>query len=148
MGGGSGGGSSGGFFGSRMDPKKLRQEVEAARLKLEREANAAEVNGMLREQLKYVNDRDGETTQEYRDRITTALEPVVEGTVDLVFGGSVAKHTYVNGLSDVDTLLMIDSKNLKDATPRELLRVFSEMLEDNPAMSSRKKKSIPNPAAP
>jgi hypothetical protein len=35
----------------------------------------------------------------------------------LLFGGSVAKHTFVDGMSDVDSLALLDVESISDASP-------------------------------
>ena len=55
-------------------------------------------------------------------------ESHIEGTIDQLFGGSVAKHTYVDGLSDVDCLLFLDDTELEDHTPRGALTRLEGMI--------------------
>jgi predicted nucleotidyltransferase len=45
-----------------------------------------------------------------------------------LFGGSVAKHTYVDGLSDIDSLLVINGSDLAEGTPREALKKIEKIL--------------------
>ncbi len=44
--------------------------------------------------------------------------------MDPRFGGSVRKHTFVDGLSDVDTLLILRDPSLKSRTPQDVLDHF------------------------
>ena len=46
----------------------------------------------------------------------------------LLFGGSVAKRTYVDGLSDVDALVLLEGDSLKEMSPEEVRRDFAESL--------------------
>ncbi len=48
---------------------------------------------------------------------------------DLRFGGSIAKHTYVEGLSDVDLLVALKDAQLADRSPEEFRREFARTLE-------------------
>jgi len=50
--------------------------------------------------------------------------------MDLLFGGSVAKHTYVDGLSDIDSLVILNKTDLADATPNEVKKYFVERLKE------------------
>jgi hypothetical protein len=110
--GGSGGG--GGIFTSRSNPERLRQETadEAQRARF-----ATEVNGYLARVLADVNDRD---VAKVADRLNEIREGLSDQGVELetlLFGGSVAKHTFVDGLSDVDSLVLLDIEGLSDASP-------------------------------
>lgn len=122
--GGGGGSGGGGFFGGSVKP------VGDARSETERQRLAAEVNNLLRELLGVVNSRDIDTIKGYLDQIKAALGEALADTVDLVFGGSVAKHTYVDGMSDIDSLLMIDRSYLSDSNPKDLLRLFCDTLSE------------------
>ena len=48
----------------------------------------------------------------------------------LLFGGSVAKHTYVDGLSDIDALVILNQSELKDMTPAQVKAYFAQRLRD------------------
>jgi hypothetical protein len=76
------------------------------------------VNEVLSEALRRFNDRDVELTRDRLGAIQEALGPLAVDVDRLLFGGSVAKHTYVDGLSDVDALVVIDAA---DASPDRLV---------------------------
>jgi hypothetical protein len=120
--------ASGGRSGSsynRNDIDAIRREASE---RLEQRRVDAEVNSLLQQKLARVSDRDVETVNSRLDAISDVLGDDV-GEIDrLTFGGSVAKHTYVDGLSDVDALLHIrgDSARL---SPEELLGRIKEALE-------------------
>jgi hypothetical protein len=44
----------------------------------------------------------------------------------MIFGGSVGKHTYVDGLSDVDALVCLKDQDLAALTPAEVLSRFAD----------------------
>jgi hypothetical protein len=120
--------SSGGSRGSaynRSDIDAIRREAAE---RLEQRRLDAEVNSLLQQELARVNDRDVEKVNARLDEIRGVLGEDV-GEIDrLTFGGSVAKHTYVDGLSDVDALLHVrgDSARL---SPEELRRRIKEALD-------------------
>jgi hypothetical protein len=58
------------------------------------------------------------------------LQDELEESIDQLFGGSVAKHTYVDGLSDVDCLLVISAEKFKNYSPRKMLSQMKGVLED------------------
>lgn len=49
------------------------------------------------------------------------LKESIEGAFDQLFGGSVAKHTYVDGLSDIDALVIISGTDLEGDAPAKVL---------------------------
>jgi predicted nucleotidyltransferase len=55
------------------------------------------------------------------------LGDLLDATWDLKLGGSVAKHTYVDGLSDVDNLLIIHGATV-DETPATILEAVGDRL--------------------
>jgi hypothetical protein len=77
------------------------------------------------------NGRDVDLVRERLDDMKHALENDTQGTIDQLFGGSVAKHTYVDGLSDIDTLVVINESNLKERSPREALDRMTEILRQS-----------------
>jgi hypothetical protein len=52
------------------------------------------------------------------------LERHIEGSLDPMFGGSVRKHTFVDGISDVDALLVLRDPSLKTKSPEKVLDHF------------------------
>jgi hypothetical protein len=118
--------SGGGGGDSSRDWDKLRAE---ALRDITTDQFDAEINRLLMDQLADFNSRDTDRTNEQLQDVKQALDEVVEGTVDLLFGGSVAKHTYVDGLSDVDALVVLDEGRIGGATPAELIAAFAEALQ-------------------
>ena len=45
-------------------------------------------------------------------------------------GGSVAKYTYVDGLSDIDSLIILDNCELTDKPPDEVKEYFAQKLKE------------------
>jgi hypothetical protein len=119
------GGSGGGFFHSSDIANELRKtEAQTKNQQFE-----SEVSGILNSLLADYNNRDIPTIQGHLDTIKNSLERDIEGTIDILYGGSVAKHTYVNGLSDIDTLVLIDNSELKDKSPIEVKEYFFRKLQ-------------------
>ena len=85
----------------------------------------AELNGFLSEQLAGFNDRDTHLTQDRLDAVEEALGTEAVDVDRLLFGGSVAKHTYVDGLSDVDALVVVNDPG---ASPADLVGRFADAL--------------------
>ena len=90
----------------------------------------SEINGFIESILKNVNKRDINTINTHLNTIKKALEKDIEGTIDLYFGGSVKKYTYVNGLSDIDMLVKLNDTSLQNKTPKEVLKYFESRLRE------------------
>ena len=122
--GGSGGGRTGGYI-SAHDVEVLREE---ARQRLSQSRVEAEVNALLQRELAEVNDRDVDRINDRLGDIETALADRIDEVDRLLFGGSVAKHTYVDGVSDVDALVVLGDESLADRFPDEIRNEFGQAL--------------------
>lgn len=109
------GGSGGGYFS--RDPKGAMRELRASQKKARDDQYVTQCNNLLSSYLSDFNDRDQELISQHLREIKKALENELEGTIDLKYGGSVSKHTFINGLSDVDSLVMLDNCELSDLPP-------------------------------
>jgi hypothetical protein len=123
--GGSGGG--GGTFVNRS-ASELRDIVKKAEDSTVVAAFEAQLSDTLGRLLGGYNARDAQTAQERLEEAKAALEDELDASFDQLFGGSVAKHTYVDGLSDVDSLLLIDDSELDGKTPRVVLNKLTRIL--------------------
>jgi len=123
-----GGSGGGGYFSGTSDATKLSQRIRESEAKARDQAFDTEVSKIIDGLLTRYNDRDREAIQTHLDTIKQALNKEIEGSVDLLFGGSVAKHTYVDGLSDVDILVLLNNTELKDKTPGEVKDYFLQRL--------------------
>ena len=107
------------------DMDELRRRANAI---AEQASFDAEVNEELAKRLATVNARDAEKIRGYLDDAFEVLKDEIEGVERTLFGGSVAKSTYVEGLSDVDALVVLRDVP-ESATPREVLEQFRQTLE-------------------
>ncbi|SRR6266550_3477813 len=124
------GGTGGrGYFSS--DPKRVERELEASRESTEDQEYQAACNQALQSLLTDFNNRNADAIGRRLEQIKSALSEDIEGTIDLRFGGSVAKHTFVDGLSDVDSLVLLNKSDLVDLSPAEVKRYFAEQLESH-----------------
>ena len=104
-------GGGGGYPGSSDNYKEqLRQSKDVS----EDVSFESDVNGMISDRLKSYNDRDSDQYKTHLDDIKGIIETRFAGAVKLRFGGSVSKHTYVDGLSDADILMLINNSELAD----------------------------------
>lgn len=123
--GGSGGGSS---WSSSRATEGLDELLRQADKGADISAYNSEVNSLLQDALKTYNERDTNAIRTHIDVLREAIERDIEGTVDLVFGGSVRKHTYVNGLSDIDALVLVHKTSLERSSPQEVLNYFASQI--------------------
>jgi hypothetical protein len=122
------GGSGGGGFLGNTNPAALAQQLREAEGRTRNELFEAEASDLVAEKLADFNDRDVEGTRRILDNVRAELADELEAEVDLLFGGSVAKRTYVDGLSDVDALVLLTPGAATSDTPDELRSIFAERL--------------------
>ena len=124
------GGSGGGYDPPpRRSPSGFGQLVERAGGGAERATYEAQVAAVLEETVSEYSDRDAAAIRRHVETLKTAIESDVGGTVDLLFGESTQKQTYVNGLSDVDLLATIDDPSLVDRSAQEALLRFAARIQ-------------------
>lgn len=119
------GGSGGGFF---LDPD-INKQLRESETQTRNQQFESEVSGIINSLLVDYNNRDVSVIQGHLETIKSALEQEIDGTVDILYGGSVAKHTYVDGISDIDALVLINKSELKDKSPAEVKKYFFERLQ-------------------
>jgi hypothetical protein len=117
--------SSGRLAYSRLQTAELQREAADAAAASQLESG---VNTLLNDQLGELNARDTDLIRGYLDEIEAALEDRVEEFDRLKFGGSVAKHTHVDGLSDIDSLVVLDPAGRQEMDSKEVRREIAEVL--------------------
>jgi hypothetical protein len=121
------GGGGGGTFGSRT-PEELIRAVRKAEDEAGTHVFEAELSTLLNGLLAAFNGRDVKLVRQRLEEVKDALFDVAEGSYDQFFGGSVAKHTYVDGLSDIDSLIVVNDTTFSARKPHDILRRMSEIL--------------------
>jgi len=122
------GGSGGGYF--RSDPEKIKKKLRDSESHTEDARYEADVAAFLSSLLTKFNSRDNEAINRHLTQIKNALDKEIEGTVDLLFGGSVAKQTYIDGLSDIDTLVILDKAELANENPATVYKYLIQRLKE------------------
>jgi len=121
------GGGRASYFPTKPGPLQdlIRQSGEDT----EQKRLESSINDYLQNLLVSLNERDSEKVQKYVDDILGVLgeEHEIER---FLFGGSVAKHTFVDGLSDIDALVVLKRADLEGKNPREVLKSFFDSLHD------------------
>ena len=87
-----------------------------------------EMNEFLEDLLKAYNKRDVEAIQTHLNEIEKTLGREIEDLDRILFGGSISKNTFIEGTSDVDALVILDSAKYENAHPKELQNAFVRML--------------------
>lgn len=123
--GGSGGGGS---FYSRT-PDEARRQVRDAEDKTTVAAFESTLSETLGGLLGEYNSRNHELVQDRITEIKNALGKEIEGSLDQLFGGSVAKHTYVDGLSDIDSLVFVNDTSLEGKKPGVVLSKMEKIIK-------------------
>ncbi len=122
-------GGGGGVFGGNYTLKKYKEIIRKSRESTQDAQFETTVNEIINERLAGYS-RDPDTTREHLNEIKEIIEEDTVGATEMLFGGSVSKHTYVDGLSDVDVLVIIDKSELSDSTPQEVLEYIETKLTD------------------
>jgi hypothetical protein len=132
-------GGSGGSYFTPID-NGMEQKLKVAQEK-EKQKLISDVNYLLSDLLAIYNSRDKNTTNKYLDKIQDILGKEFE--IDrILFGGSVAKHTEVDGLSDIDALVILNTNDIKGDNPKDLLKYFYDILNLKLKNSDDKKEII------
>ena len=119
------GGSSPHSTFSSVSPDELRKKIREAELNVAERVFSPKLLERLTQLLSRVNDRDDVKLSARLDEVKSTLKSEIESEFSLKFGGSVAKHTYVDGISDVDMLLVMKGKA---EAPRKILDHLSAEL--------------------
>lgn len=129
-------GGSGGSIGHGWKPEELARQVREAEQRVQSEAFKSDLAGLISTLLARINDRDTKLVQRHLKEIIDALTGVLADHIDQIFGGSVAKHTYVDGLSDIDCLLVVDGDELGKQGPKAVLDKVATRLSEKLAGES------------
>ena len=89
----------------------------------------AEINGYLRDLLRVYNARDTQAVSRHVQVLRDSLELRDDDVIRTLFGGSVSKHTAINGLSDVDVLAIVNQSSLAGQSPDAVIRLMAERIK-------------------
>jgi len=125
------GGSGGSFLPTKSsDINELKNKLKESFDKTQSSQFETTVNNYLNETLVDYNNRNIKKIEGRLKNIKECIsEDIEEGSVDVNFGGSVHKHTYVDGLSDVDSLVTLNDTHLKDKSPKVVQKFFVDKLK-------------------
>ena len=121
------GGSGGGY--SDWTPKQFESRVRDAEKESLKIGFAPELSNFLGDLLRQFNTRDSDTVKDRLNDLKDFLSQELETSITLRFGGSVAKHTYVDGLSDVDAMFVTKSADTDFKNPNDLVSSFADLVK-------------------
>jgi predicted nucleotidyltransferase len=119
---GGAGGSS--YIGPMSET--LQQKIDHAQQKEQLRLDS-EINDFVARLLARYNNRDRDATERKLMQIQNALGDDIE-LDQILYGGSVAKHTEVDGLSDIDALVVLRRKEFEGKSAQEMLNGFHRIL--------------------
>lgn len=125
---GSGGG---GYYdwGRPILPESVGWTEDQSLTESSTRAHNASVNDFLQEVLRESNARDTPAVARHIDDLLSAIGRDVDGHLKMLFGGSLRKHTHVDGLSDIDLLVVVNDSSLVERTPSAILKHFAEKIQ-------------------
>ncbi len=103
------GGSGGHGFGRTHDAVWKPPDLENSLKQTRQQVAEAEVSSVFADALSKINQIDTEALNLHKEEIFQALKSTFEEADGLLGGGSYSQHTYVNGISDVDMLFVLDA---------------------------------------
>ncbi len=124
-------GGSGTSYPFKSDPKTLAEILRESEEKATNQKFEITINEKLDDLLNTANQRNTKKITDYLSQIRDSLEAEIDGTINIRYGGSVAKHTYVDGFSDIDTLALLNNSELRSKSPEEVKEYFLKKLQKN-----------------
>jgi hypothetical protein len=124
------GGSGGGGFRGSANPGRFVNRLESTHDETRQLEFEQQVSDVIARLLAEYNDRDAAGIQEHIKTVRDALNKDGSVVETLVFAGSVAKHTYVDGISDVDALVFLDPAEVEGMSPAKVRKFFEKRLKE------------------
>jgi predicted nucleotidyltransferase len=124
-----GGSGGGGGFSHGSSSQDLSAELEETDRELAAAQFDQQLSSLISEKLADINSRKPELAKARLEDVLKKLESRTEDTFETLYGGSVAKKTHVEGLSDIDALLLIDETKHEDKAPGKVLEHLEERLK-------------------
>lgn len=122
-----GSGSSGPYYD--VNPDQLKDRVKEARDEISKGFSPT-LQEFLDEKLSKFNRRDVALIATRQMEVLKSISELLDSNWDLRMGGSVSKHTYVDGLSDIDNLLIMKDFTV-ERSPKEVLSALASKLVEN-----------------
>lgn len=137
------GGSGGYILPNRdTDSDSIRKKIEESQNEERKEEFNRSVESVLNTLLTKFNSRDIEAIEKHIEEIKKGLNKEIDGTLDINYGGSVSKSTYVEGLSDIDSLVLLNDTSLEKQSPQAVRDYLFEKLKERLHTSDIKKGNL------
>ena len=113
---------SSGYYSSRSEPEDLFKKIKEDQDRTQIQAYEVEVSEFLNDLLSSFDqrNRDADIIDQHLDTIKGALESDIEGTIDLRYGGSLSRKTFIEGFSDVDIVVFVNKSELSQLSPDQI----------------------------
>ena len=121
-------GTGGSYFSPNAKPEDLAKRTREAESEAQHDSFDTDVNARLAGLLSEFNDRDADATSATLRQVVRDLGLAVDGAIDTLFGGSVAKNTYLEGISDVDALVLLNNTELAGKPPEDAKALLARTL--------------------
>jgi hypothetical protein len=125
------GGSGGNYFDSKIDPNDLKNKIDNEIEGTKKQELDSEVSGIISKMLTDFNNREDAVDTHLKNIVDILTKDLDSESFPLKFGGSVSKHTYINGLSDIDVLALIDKTELANMKPEDIKNYFFKQLKES-----------------
>jgi hypothetical protein len=122
------GGSGSGYFSSNI--KDLKNKIADTTKDIDRKEYDANVESLLLDLLSQYNSRNISAINTHIEEILKAVENKIEGHLDIKLGGSVSKYTFVDGISDIDILLILNDSELSNKSPEAIKNYLNKILKE------------------
>jgi hypothetical protein len=97
---------------------------------VDHEKYEANTNELLKEVSSEVGNRDDAAIHRHIEVLKEKLRNDLADTIEVDFGGSIRKHTYVSGISDVDALVLLSREEVGGASSRELIEEMARLVRE------------------
>lgn len=124
------GGSGGGRHYAPRTDEQTDSSISSARRATENADYEAAVAERLSDLLSDYNSRDVDTVNDRLEELKEMMADYFESSITLRFGGSVRKHTYIDGISDVDCLCFLNPSQFSAESPQELLQELENLFRE------------------
>ena len=95
-----------------------------------RDKYEADTNELLQDVSAEVGTKDDRAIHDHLEVLKEKLRNDLSEAVEIRFGGSLKKHTYVDGVSDVDALVTLSREEMGDISPREALTRIRDLIQE------------------
>ncbi|GHU80700.1 nucleotidyltransferase [Spirochaetia bacterium] len=121
-------GGSNGYFKSNIET--LKRKINSAEKNVDNKKYESDVSAYLNSLLSKFNDRDVDQINTHLGEILKTIKSKTDENFNVLLGGSVSKNTYVDGLSDIDTLLILNDNKFANKQPNEIKQILAKLLKE------------------